>query len=74
MTDCRHRWFLASWRQNEAALSKRFDDNWMVRCTHCGNVIARCQKYVCGEPVGSPAIIDWSHDGSTWFGSFGIAT
>lgn len=67
MTDCRHRWFLASWRQNDAALSRRFDD-WVVRCGHCRGLIAGC-----GSSSAATEVI-WSHDGSTWFGSFGIAT
>jgi hypothetical protein len=54
-------------RSNMAAIERRVQGNYRVRCGHCGVALAG----VIGAP-GPVTEVVWRHDGSSFFGTFSV--
>ena len=63
---CKHKIFLDDFASNAAALEARCGIiGWRVICGHCGTALAGAVK-----ESGQILTVQWTHDGSSWFGKF----
>jgi hypothetical protein len=62
----KHRIFLDDFASNAAALDAQHGViGWRVVCGHCSMAVAGAVK-----ESGQTVSVLWTHDGSSWFGSF----